>query len=312
MALEERKRDLKLAMLEENIIDANRTRKQLEGMYAELGVVLPGAVMRRFDEVIDFHMSVTRNRRIFLQTELNSIEEKIAKLRSERAALDERRSSIMSLLNESMARETFRSIERELAELYSSIADLERKLELVQSVSDAGLQLRSMMTKAEASVRAEVAERESVLKEAIDQFQLLGSEIYGDRRDVLLLIEVTNKGVLKVLPKIDGDASAGILGVKIFLLDIVCLVMAIKANRAPRILVHDSLLFDSMDDRQVASCLNIGARMADKYGFQYIVTLNSDRLAAAEAEGFERRDYVIEPVLTDADASGGLFGFRFK
>ena len=88
--------------------------------------------------------------------------------------------------------------------------------------------------------------------------------------------------------------------------------MAIKANRAPRILVHDSLLFDSMDDRQVASCLNIGARMADKYGFQYIVTLNSDRLAAAEAEGFERRDYVIEPVLTDADASGGLFGFRFK
>ena len=312
LALEERKRDLKLAMLEENIIDANRTRKQLEGMYAELGVVLPGAVMRRFDEVIDFHMSVTRNRRIFLQTELNSIEEKIAKLRSERAALDERRSSIMSLLNESMARETFRSIERELAELYSSIADLERKLELVQSVSDAGLQLRSMMTKAEASVRAEVAERESVLKEAIDQFQLLGSEIYGDRRDVLLLIEVTNKGVLKVLPKIDGDASAGILGVKIFLLDIVCLVMAIKANRAPRILVHDSLLFDSMDDRQVASCLNIGARMADKYGFQYIVTLNSDRLAAAEAEGFERRDYVIEPVLTDADASGGLFGFRFK
>jgi uncharacterized protein YydD (DUF2326 family) len=127
-----------------------------------------------------------------------------------------------------------------------------------------------------------------------------------------LLIEATNKGVLKVVPKIDGDASAGILGVKTFLLDVVCMVMAIKADRAPRILVHDSLLFDSMDDRQVASCLNIGARLADAVGFQYVVTLNSDRLAAAEAEGFDRREYVIDPVLTDAGEDGGLFGFRFQ
>ena len=88
--------------------------------------------------------------------------------------------------------------------------------------------------------------------------------------------------------------------------------MAIKANRAPRLLVHDSQLFDSMDDRQVASCLNIGARLADEYKFQYVVTLNSDRLIAAEEEGFERRDYVIDPVLTDVGEDGGLFGFRFK
>lgn len=66
-----------------------------------------------------------------------------------------------------------------------------------------------------------------------------------------------------------------------------------------------------MDDRQVASCLNIGARLADKIGFQYIVTLNSDRLTAAENEGFERRNYAIDPILTDAGETGGLFGFRF-
>ena len=156
-----------------------------------------------------------------------------------------------------------------------------------------------------------MTEKEASLEEVISLFHQLGEEIYDDR-DVSLLIEATNKGVLKVVPKIDGDASAGILGVKTFLLDIVCLVMAIKADRAPRLLVHDSFLFDSMDDRQVASCLNIGARLADTIGFQYIVTLNSDRLTAAEAEGFERRKYVIDPILTDAGEEGGLFGFRFQ
>jgi uncharacterized protein YydD (DUF2326 family) len=210
-----------------------------------------------------------------------------------------------------MALETFRNAEREVTELDATVADLERRLELVQSVNDTGLHLRTLMAEAEASLRTEIAERENPLEQAIALFQQLGEDIYNDR-EVSLLIEATSKGILKVVPKIDGDASAGILGVKTFLLDIVCLVMAIKVDRAPHILVHDSLLFDSMDDRQVASCLNIGAHLAETIGFQYIVTLNSDRLASAEVEGFNRGRYVIDPILTDASENGGLFGFRFQ
>lgn len=312
LALEQRKRDLELAMQEEGpVASDSEMAKRLKAMYSEIGIVLPDLVARRFDEVSDFHSSVVRNRRLYLQSELNSVIERLVAIDVERSALDQRRAIVMNLLNDSMALETFRTAERELTDLDSSIADLERRLEFVQSVSDTGLRLRSLMTNAEASVRTEMAEREILLEEAIALFQQLGEEIYDDR-EVSLLIEATSRGVLKVAPKIDGDASAGILGVKIFLLDIVCLVMAIKADRAPRILVHDSLLFDSMDDRQVASCLNIGARLADAVGFQYIVTLNSDRLTAAEAEGFDRCDYVIDPVLTDAGEDGGLFGFRFQ
>ncbi|MFT0848223.1 ABC-three component system protein [Actinomycetaceae bacterium L2_0104] len=312
LVLEQRKRDLELAMREESPTASNaEVTKHLESMYAEIGIILPDAVARRFDEVSDFHSSVVRNRQMYLQSELASVADRLGAVQNERRALDQRRATVMNLLNDSMALETFRTAERELAELDAVIADLERRLELAQSVSDTGLRLRSMMTEAEASVRTEIAERETPLEEAIGLFQQLGAEIYDDR-EVSLLIEATNKGVLKVVPKIDGDASAGILGVKTFLLDIVCIVMAIKAGRAPRILVHDSLLFDSMDDRQVASCLNIGARLADSVGFQYIVTLNSDRLTAAEAEGFDRREYVIDPVLTDAGEDGGLFGFRFQ
>lgn len=311
VTLEQRKRDLELAMEEERPTESGiDTANQLRSMYAEIGVVLPDAVTRRFDEVSNFHSSVVRNRRIYLEAERSSVVERLNAIALERTNLDQSRSEIMNLLNDSMALKTFRNAEKELTELDSVIANLERQLELVQSVSDTGLHLRSIMTEAESSLRAEMAERESSLEETISLFQELGQEIYDDR-NVSLLVEATSKGVLKVVPKIDGDASAGILGVKTFLLDLVCVVTAIKYGRAPKVLVHDSLLFDSMDDRQVASCLNIGARLADEIGFQYIVTLNSDRLAAAEAEGFERREYVIAPVLTDLGGDGGLFGFRF-
>ena len=311
LSLEQRKRDLELAMMEERpAVAGGELAKQLESMYAEIGIVLPGTVTRRFSEVAEFHASVVRNRQMYLQTELLAVNQRLDEAHSERQALDQRRAAVMNLLNNSMALETFREAEREVTELDALVADLERKLEFVQSVSDTGLRLRAMMSEAEANVRTEIADRELPLESAIVLFQQLGEEIYNDR-NVSLLIEATRKGILKVVPKIDGDASAGILGVKTFLLDMVCVVTAIQLGRAPRILVHDSQLFDSMDDRQIASCLNIGARLADQVGFQYVVTLNSDRLAAAETEGFDRRDDVIEPVLTDAGEEGGLFGFRF-
>ena len=216
----------------------------------------------------------------------------------------------MAVLNESMALDTFRSMQKELADLDARVADLEKRLELVQSVSDSGIRLRAMKSEVEYSLRAEIAEREVSLESSIALFQQLGEEIYSDRR-VSLLIEATSRGVLKVEPRIDGDASAGIQGVKTFLLDLVCLVSAICLGRAPRILVHDSQLFDSMDDRQIASCLNIGARLADIHGFQYIVTLNSDRLAAAEAEGFDRMNYVIDPELYRCWRWGWTLRFPF-
>lgn len=67
-------------------------------------------------------------------------------------------------------------------------------------------------------------------------------------------------------------------------------IAALEAVRAPRLLVHDGHLFDAMDHRQVAWPLNIRARLAEEYGFQYIVAMNLDFLASVD---------------------GGLFGFRF-
>lgn len=282
---------------------------RLRVMYEEVGLVLPDATTRRFDEVAEFHASVIRNRRLFLQSELESVQERLRTAKERIARLDAERAQVMELLDQSMALDTFRKAEAELTGLDAAIADLEQRLQQAEALTEGDLKRKAMALNAQTALRTEYAERAEALDEAMALFSQLGREIYSDR-DVSLLIEPTDKGALKVVPRIDGDSSKGISGVKTFLLDIVCLVTAVRGSRAPRILVHDSLLFDSMDERQIASCLNIGARLADEHGFQYIVTMNSDRLEAVEREGFERRDYVIDPILTDK-GDGGLFGFRF-
>lgn len=283
---------------------------RLRELYDEVGLLLPDTVTRRFDEVAEFHASVIRNRQFFLRSELESTKNQLRSVEEEIHRVDAERAKVMDLLEQSMALETFRAAEADLSRLESSIADLEQRLKQAEALAEGQLRLKAMSLQAETALRAERSERASLLDDAMALFSRLGEEIYDDR-SVSLLIEPTKEGVLKVVPKIDGDASTGISEVKIFLLDIVCLISAIRIGRAPRLLVHDSLLYDSMDDRQVASCLNIGARLADEHGFQYIVTMNSDRLESIAQEGFDRRDYIIDPVLTDKGESGGLFGFRF-
>jgi uncharacterized protein YydD (DUF2326 family) len=311
VVLERRRSDLDDAMaVEEPRREPEKVTGRLALIYEEVGVVLPDLVGRRFDEVADFHASVVRNRRAFLEGERRTVGDRLDAIGQERARLDERRASVMALLRDSMALDTFRDAERELAELDAVVADLDRRVEQARAATSSKLKLKAMMIEAQSGLQAEMQERATYLDQAMALFSQLGEEIYSDR-SVTLWLEATDKGSLKVAPRIDGDASTGISEVKTFLLDVVCLVTAIRQGRAPGLLVHDSLLFDSMDERQMASCLNIGARLADECGFQYLVTLNSDRLEAAENAGFDRRDYVLSPRLTDFGEDGGLFGFRF-
>ena len=62
----------------------------------------------------------------------------------------------------------------------------------------------------------------------------------------------------------------------------------------------------------MAKALQLGATRAEEYGFQYIVTMNSDSLPETGYEdGFRVEDYILEMTLTDATETGGLFGIRF-
>jgi len=76
--------------------------------------------------------------------------------------------------------------------------------------------------------------------------------------------------------------------------------------------VHDSHLFDGVDERQVLTGLEVGETMSNAYGFQLLVTMNSDVLPKMRTErGFDLAPFINTGRLTDATVDGGLFGIRF-
>ncbi|SRR6266478_4160333 len=110
----------------------------------------------------------------------------------------------------------------------------------------------------------------------------------------------------------EGDRGAGISQMEIFCLDLALFSITGRERRGPEFLIHDSDLFDGVDERQIARALQLGAAAAREVGGQYIVTMNSDvfdRLPLPKE--LSRHGIVLQTRLSDENEASGLFGFRF-
>jgi uncharacterized protein YydD (DUF2326 family) len=77
-----------------------------------------------------------------------------------------------------------------------------------------------------------------------------------------------------------------------------------REERQPGFLIHDSALFDPTEERQIEQALI--TMSADETPFQYICSMNTDRLPA------KFKDHAaIVLRLTDRGPTGGLLGIRF-
>lgn len=98
---------------------------------------------------------------------------------------------------------------------------------------------------------------------------------------------------------------------QVYCFDLDLITLWSRKERGPGFLVHDSHLFDGVDERQRVSALQLSAEYAAVEGFPYIVTLNSDETPKQLPDGSVVEDFVLPERLTDHGDDDGLFGLRF-
>ena len=90
-----------------------------------------------------------------------------------------------------------------------------------------------------------------------------------------LLIDVGPTG-FKFDIEIERSGSTGISNMKVFCYDLMLATLWANRKPSPRLLVHDSTIFDGVDERQRALALELAAHESEQNDFQYICMLNSD------------------------------------
>ncbi|MGH1554412.1 DUF2326 domain-containing protein [Streptomyces sp. L7] len=152
------------------------------------------------------------------------------------------------------------------------------------------------------------ANRAAKIDRAAVVFQELSEAIYGDRGGLLVISNTDNGPKFSV--SIDGERSKGITNMLTYCFDLTLMRIACAEGRSPSFLVHDSHIFDGVDTRQVRSALEVAVKECRDWGYQHLVTLNSDALP--EVEDFSLEPYILPVRLTDQHENGGLFGVRFQ
>lgn len=282
----------------------------LAALYKEAGIILPNVVTKRYADVEAFHHAILANRKSHLSAEVQSAEGRITNRDIARNKFDQRRAEIMGVLNAGGALESYNRLVQESGRVEAELQTLRLRLDAAERLETTKADLNVQRARIAQSLKNDIHERAEIIREAILTFEGLSEALY-DKEGSLTVADSSNGPIFEV--KIESQRSKGINNMQIFCFDMMLAILGKKSGRSPGFLVHDSHLFDGVDERQTARALQLGAQCAREHGFQYVVTMNSDALPK---EGFDPTfridDHILPTRLTDASESGGLFGLRFE
>lgn len=283
--------------------------RDLEKLYAEAGVVLPDAIKRRFDEVRRFHQSIVENRHSHLQGEIEAAQRRIKDRDNEKDHLGERRAQIMEILQAHGALEQFSRLQEELNRSQAESETLRHALDTAKRLASADADIKIERADLYKRLLDDHREQTERIEEAVLLFADISSALY--EKPGTLTIDSTQNGPTFHID-IPAHRSKGINNMQIFCFDLMLMELWGRRQQGPGFLIHDSHLFDGVDARQVGKALRLGAECAERRGYQYIVTMNSDDLSKAELPaGFDLAEHILDVGMTDEGETGGLFGVRF-
>lgn len=275
-------------------------------LFEQAGIELSADVRRTLADAERFHAQVIANRQSYLRDEMESLQRRDADVLAAVEGISAKRAQLMEILETKHALDELNRLNERLAALRAEIADIDSQIARITEIEERQGALAISTEELARRSRRELAEREPQWSTAVELFAANTEALYGVPGE--LVIDLTDTG-FQFGVNIPRSGSHGIDNMKIFAFDLMLAQRWAAKPKSPRLLWHDSEIFDGVDERQVGAALQLAAREADARGFQYFCSLNSDDMPQPEYLG----DLDVTPILrlTDATAEGGLFGMRF-
>jgi len=282
----------------------------IEKIYAEAGVLFQDSILKPLSEVINFHQTIVSNRREYLHNEIISLRKEIAQLEEEAENLSAQRAKLMKILETHGALEEYILIQDRYVYAKQLLEDAKKRLESAEYIEDSKSRLKIENQELLIKSRQDYNERMQPREQAISLFKAYTGYLYPEAGT--LTIDLNENGYSFGVD-IKSSRSQGVNYMKVFCYDMVIAELGRARDRYPDFLVHDSTIFDGVDERQVARALMLASQKCEELGFQYICLINSDMVPYQEFDDEFTAQFNNSIVLriSDNQEAGGLLGIRF-
>ncbi|MEO5333875.1 MAG: DUF2326 domain-containing protein [Magnetococcus sp. YQC-5] len=280
----------------------------LERIYQESGIALPGVALRRIEEVRRFHGTIISNRQTFLSAEVERLKGEIARREANILEKTDARATLMEILMSHGALEEYTLLQQRHMTTVNELNAVESMIENHRAFETGMSDIKISQERLHQKARRDLDERRFIRERAINLFNEYSQRLYDAPGN--LVVDIGPNG-FRFDVEIERSGSSGIDNMKIFCYDLVLARLWAEQPISPRILIHDSMIFDGVDERQRARALELAAQESEAHGFQYICTLNSDMVPTGElSKDFDLSKF-IRLRLTDENVRGSLLGVRF-
>ena len=282
--------------------------EQVTKVYQEAGVVFSDKISKKIDEVMDFHKKIVVNRKEFLSSEIERIKQNIARREQEVQNFTSKRAELMQTLRTHGALQEYSQLQTNHQTTVAQLKDISLRLENLKKFEQGKSAITVEQELLQQQSSNDLNERRIQKEAAILTFNSFSQALY--EAPGTLSINVTKTGY-KFNVDIQRSGSHGIGNMKIFCYDLMLAKLWAKKTKTPILLIHDSIIFADVDERQKALALQTAEKESNKEGFQYICTMNSDGVPRNDFDKEFEFDKFVVKVLTDTEENGGLLGVRF-
>ena len=280
-------------------------------VYQEANTLFPASVVKKLEEIVEFHNTISNNRKLFLSKEFTRIQSDIGLIKSKIEKMSNERKEIMLILKTQKALDEYLLLQESLNDKKGKISSLKKDLETLLSWQGKKSQLKIEKEGLLIKIRQDYSDR----LESISQIQNIFAEntrtLYGQRTGKLL-IDIKDNGYAFDID-IQGKKSQGINYMQIFCYDLLLINLFLQRNLAMDFLVHDSTIFDGVDERQIFAALKLAYEQTASHGQQYICLMNSDKIPIDLFDGEFKEKFQKSVILrlNDSADEGKLFGVSF-
>ena len=294
------------SVVEEKYVSIDKVKQ----VYEEAGLVFPGVLLKKLEEVSDFHTKLIENRKEYLITEIGRLSMEIEEQYLENERLSNKRAELMGILETHGALEEYTKLQERAGGYRQRLEEVKNRLENSTLFKEGKSSLKIAKEELYQKALQDFHERFPRVEKVIKYFNRFSKFLYSELG--ILSIDVLDRGY-RFDVEIKGAGSQSIGYMKVFCYDLTLVRLFPGFANEPGFLIHDSTIFDGVDERQIAKALELAGVESKENGFQYICALNTDNVPYSDfSETFKNTfDRHVTITFTDATDDGGLLGTRF-
>lgn len=263
---------------------------EIELVYNQFKSNLGDAVVKSLNEVVGFKNKVEEFQRVLVNQKARELENQIAEISEQIRILDEEYSEKVKLID---SKGVLKNLKTSL-KIYESKKDDSAHTKFLFDQYDQydkqQKQLKVKKSQELLEIDADIEALSDELKSFVNTLLTIHEAIMGNR-ECSFEIKTKDKGKtpVDINLRIYDDGSHSVDRTKVFIYDMALMFNEYTRTRHPLFLIHDNI-FD-VDQDTLVQCLNYMHVQEEHYSdFQYILTLNRDKIEAEERKNLINMD----------------------